>query len=136
MILLKTLALKTIWALKRSWKWPALYRKTLKATRCCAACGGTTKLRVHHIRPFHLFPMLELVPSNLIVLCEAKGKQCHLRVGHGRDWDLWNPNVVGDAAMMRANPALQALVWIHARDAAIKNQSASGEAQAAGKQMA
>lgn len=136
MILLKTLALKTIWALKRSWKWPALRRKTLKAAGCCAACGGTTKLQVHHIKPFHLFPKLELEPSNLIVLCGAKGRQCHLRIGHGRDWDLWNPNVVAHAATLRANPAQQLGVWIHARDTAIKNLSASREAPGEGTQTA
>ena len=122
--MLRTLMLKTMWALKRSWRWPSLRRKVLKASPCCAACGGTKKLRVHHIRPVHLFPELELVPANLIVLCEAKETNCHLRVGHGRDWDLWNPHVVQDAAVLRTNPALRATVWINARNAAINNQIA------------
>lgn len=47
-------------------------------------CGGKEKLEVHHIVPFHLNPRLELEPTNLITLCEAKhdGVNCHLLFGH------------------------------------------------------
>ena len=125
MFLLKTLALKTVWAMKRSWKWPALRRKVLKACGGCAACGGTAKLVVHHIKPFHKFPELELDPTNLIVLCEAPGMDCHLRIGHGRDWDMWNPNVIADAAALKAHPELLTKVWSSARTSAINNLSVS-----------
>ncbi len=85
-------------AVERSPKWAALRHRVLKGARC-AACGGTQMLEVHHKRPFHLFPHLELVPSNLIVLCERKrsGLNCHLLIGHLGNYRAWNPNVQRDA---------------------------------------
>ena len=34
----------------------------------CARCGGTNALVVHHIKPVHVDPTLELAPDNLITL--------------------------------------------------------------------
>ena len=116
---LRTLVHRVLLGMQRSHKWPALRRRTIQGAGCCAACGRTTNLTVHHIQPFHLYPALELEPTNLIVLCENKDGNCHLRIGHGRDWDIYNPNVVTDAAMLRGNPLLQATVWANARNAAI-----------------
>jgi hypothetical protein len=84
----------------------------LKAHPACAACGlmrpsilhplarRRTILNVHHIKPFHLFPALELDETNLITLCRS-GEDHHLMVGHLGDWSNWNPNVVRDAALLR-----------------------------------
>lgn len=67
---------------KRSPKWPALRRKLI-AGKSCAVCGKKNKLELHHIRPFHLHPELELDPANLIPLCEGnKSVNCHLIFGH------------------------------------------------------
>jgi hypothetical protein len=66
-------------------------------------------LNAHHIRPFHLFPSLELHPGNLIILCEGAGVNCHFAFGHLLDWQSYNPAVVEDAAMflesVRQRPA-------------------------------
>lgn len=69
----------------------------------CAACGSKKKLQVHHIKPFHLYPELELEESNLITLCMDKN-DCHLNLGHGDNWRCYNPNVKGDAVRFAASP--------------------------------
>ena len=59
-------------------------------------------LNVHHVKPFHLFPDLELDAGNLITLCERGAFSCHWIVGHGgRDWRDYNPTCVADAAYLR-----------------------------------
>jgi 5-methylcytosine-specific restriction endonuclease McrA len=61
-------------------------------------CGHDKDLNVHHIKPFHEFPELELVDANLITLCEGvlRGRD-HLRFGHLGNWKISNPNVRADA---------------------------------------
>ena len=56
----------------------------------CVACGTLNTIEVHHIRPYHLYPELELVESNLLTLCRMH----HLVFGHFGDWAAWNPGVV------------------------------------------
>jgi len=84
---------------KRSSKWPAVRKNHLKLNPICAVCGDTNKLEVHHIKPFHLHPELELEPTNLITMCESKsyGIICHLLIGHNGSYQKINPNVIDDA---------------------------------------
>ncbi len=84
----------------RSGKWPAVRRAKLLVTPTCAATGLKTELEVHHIKPFHLFPELELEPTNLIVLTEHNSFNAHLWIGHCGNWKMYNPHVVEDAAQM------------------------------------
>ena len=86
----------------RSPKWPGVRRAWLKDHPTCAACGSTTCIEVHHKQPFHLFPALELDPTNFITLCEEPGVEDHLHVGHHGNWKNFNPTVVADAAAMLA----------------------------------
>lgn len=58
---------------------------------------------MHHLKPFHLFPKLELDPANLITLCMTK-KMCHLLIGHGDDFAMYNPNARLDAHLVLAEP--------------------------------
>ena len=95
---------------ERSPQWPALEKKMLAEHPFCAACGSSMKLQVHHKRPFHLHPELELDPTNLIVLCEQYGVDCHINIGHGDSFAAYNPNVERDAQMVRANPEQRAAV--------------------------
>lgn len=85
---------------KRSSRWPSVRRAFLAKNPVCAMCGGRKKLEVHHIRPFHEAPELELEESNLIVLCESKswGVVCHQFVGHLGTYTRANPQVRDDAA--------------------------------------
>jgi 5-methylcytosine-specific restriction protein A len=87
--------------LARSPHWDAVRKTHLKNNAVCAACGATTSLQVHHIRPFHLFPELELDPTNLITLCETviqdadtKNDNHHLELGHNGDFHQFNKNVL------------------------------------------
>lgn len=83
----------------RSSRWPAVRRAHLELHPACEMCGGTAKVEVHHIRPFHLHPDLELNPVNLVTLCEANkgGICCHLAVGHLGNYRSWNVDVEADA---------------------------------------
>ena len=85
----------------RSNKWPTARKHHIAKNPTCAACGGKDKLEVHHIKPFHMDPSLELEPTNLLTLCESKsfGVVCHLHYGHLGDYKRVNPDVVKDAAI-------------------------------------
>lgn len=89
---------------KRSPHWHKVEKDFLSKHTTCAACGSQKHLQVHHMKPFHLYPSLELDESNLIVLC--MDKECHLKLGHGGDWKAYNPNVVEDVAKVHANVTL------------------------------
>jgi len=80
---------------KRSSQWESLRLKWLQHHPCCAVCGSTSKLEVHHIKPFHTHPELELDPGNLVTLCEnkKKGINCHLFAGHLGNYKTINVNL-------------------------------------------
>jgi hypothetical protein len=80
---------------KRSGHWATVRKIHLDKNPKCAVCGGVKLLEVHHIRPFHLHPDLELDPTNLITLCESKanGVNCHLLFGHLGNFKSFNVDV-------------------------------------------
>lgn len=80
----------------RSPKWPDVEKAFRKLHPDCQACTSKDALNVHHIKPFHKFPALELDTMNLITLC----RRCHFFLGHLDDWSSWNVDVVANAAMM------------------------------------
>ena len=86
---------------KRSGKWPAVRKAHLAKHPACAACGGRKSLNVHHCVPFQIDPSLELVDSNLLVLCESRARNCHLVWGHLLSWQSWNSSVREDAESYR-----------------------------------
>lgn len=88
----------------RSPLWRYVRAQHLKRNPTCAVCGGTEKLEVHHIRPFHINPELELNPNNLITLCESKkkGVTCHQFFGHLGDYRKVNLDVEVDAKVWNA----------------------------------
>ena len=89
---------KRSWSQKRSSDWPSVRQAHLKENPTCAACGGESGVEVHHIKPFHLAPELELDPKNLVSLCESKkyGVNCHLFFGHLGNYQVENPHVLED----------------------------------------
>lgn len=91
----------------RSTRWAALAKRFLAAHPRCELCGAKAGLIVHHVQPFHMFPELELVEANLIVLCEGgtKALNCHLWFGHLGDFKLWNPSVREDVSLWRDKKA-------------------------------
>ncbi len=100
----------------RSPEWPRVAHEHLAIEPGCAVCGHRGQgLQVHHIKPFHLHPGLELDPNNLITLCEIPGRDHHLLIGHLDDWDSYNVRVRPDsqryhkmsADKIRANPNWQ-----------------------------
>ena len=87
---------------KRSSHWPVVERAHLKEQPVCVACGSSEKLNVHHMKPFHLFPELELEPTNLITLCMSDN-HCHILLGHGDNFKAYNPNVKEDVDKVHSN---------------------------------
>jgi hypothetical protein len=87
----------------RSSRWPSVRKAFLLKNPFCLVCEGNKKLEVHHIKPFHLTPNLELDPTNLITLCENNkdGVNCHLLFGHLGNFKSLNVNVVGDSKNWR-----------------------------------
>ena len=85
---------------KRSGKWPTAREHHLEIHPTCAVCGGKVKLEVHHKKPFHIHPELELDPTNFITLCEADkdGVNCHLLFGHLGNFKSLNDEVDDDSA--------------------------------------
>lgn len=78
----------------RSPEWPALRAAWVERNPTCRCCGRRENLNVHHVRPFHLFPELELEESNLITLCEGGPVNCHYLAGHGaRGWRYYVEDV-------------------------------------------
>jgi hypothetical protein len=64
----------------------------------CEVCGKTDRrvLAVHHKKPFHLFPHLELDPTNLVTLCESAGMHCHITFGHLGNFKSYNRDIGSD----------------------------------------
>ena len=81
----------------RSPKWPAVRRQHLKEQPECQVCGTTEDVDVHHLRPVHLHPELELDPSNLISLCTPH----HFLFGHLCSWKSVNDNCFQDCHTWR-----------------------------------
>jgi len=77
----------------RSPKWASVRKQHLSLYPNCAACGKGKKVEVHHIKPVHLHPEMELDLENLISLCDDP---CHLVFGHFFDYKSWNINVRED----------------------------------------
>lgn len=109
---------------RRSSHWPALEREIRAEQGECAACASKSHLQVHHVLPFHLYPEFELEPSNLVVLCEAPGQNCHLRYGHAGSFAAYNPNVLRDAALVKGDPTQREAVSTLAREARLMTRGA------------
>ncbi len=83
---------------QRSPEWPRVEKEHRLREPACVACGYKGRhLQVHHIKPFHLHPHLELDPDNLITLCEAGGREHHLLLGHLDTWESYNEHIRRDA---------------------------------------
>jgi 5-methylcytosine-specific restriction endonuclease McrA len=95
--------------MERSPHWPAVQHHHIQQFPTCEACGGNVNLNVHHKQPFHLYPELELEPSNLITLCMDGDKDCHIKLGHGSNFKAYNPNVVEDVAAVKSNFSMELL---------------------------
>ena len=106
---------------KRSSQWSHV-EKTYKANNpTCACCGSTKRLQVHHCKPFHLHPELELDMNNLITLC--MDLDCHLLVGHGDNFKDYNPDVRADSAKVRKSSNIKETLKVVVAEAKAKRLS-------------
>jgi len=92
---------------QRSPEWRKVRDEHLEKFPLCEACGTSKELQVHHIKPFHLDPELELDGNNLITLCMARFN-CHLQIGHGGSFGTYNPNVEEDSKKFRLEKSASA----------------------------
>lgn len=83
-------------SVRRSPRWDDVRDMYIATHESCAACGSMEKIQVHHIKPFHIYPELELEESNLIALCMSEN-ECHLSLGHGGSFRCYNPNIKKDS---------------------------------------
>jgi len=92
----------------RSPEWSRVAHEHLSHQPGCMVCGHRGQgLQVHHIKPFHLHPELELDPNNLITLCEIRGRDHHLLIGHLDDWESYNPAVRTDVKRYHKESAIK-----------------------------
>lgn len=97
-----------LFAKDRSHEWAKVRESYLREHPQCEVCGISKDLQVHHVKPFSLFPALELDKSNLVTLCTSKywGINCHLIAGHGGNFQWYNRWILTDIGVLRvyANP--------------------------------
>ena len=85
---------------KRSPEWHKVREEFLKTNPECAICGTNKNLNVHHKKPFHLYPELELDKTNLVTLCMSK-MECHLLIGHGGSFLKMNKHIDSDIKILQ-----------------------------------
>lgn len=71
--------------LTRSPKWRKRRKIHITAFPLCVVCGKKGS-EVHHVKPFHLFPHLELESTNMATMC----RKHHFIFGHLENWKLFN----------------------------------------------
>ncbi len=84
--------------LTRSSKWPSFIKKIKKEVGRCAVCAKRKGLEGHHIRPFHIYPDLELNPDNITILC----RRHHFILGHLEYWKSYNPQMAETISYFRS----------------------------------
>ena len=87
----------------RAGQWARVRREHLELEPVCIACGRDDELEVHHIKPYHAEPSLELDPANLATMC----RDCHYSVAHAYDWKSWRPDVRRLVAALRKAEVLR-----------------------------
>lgn len=88
---------------ERDARWNSVRKEHIRTHSFCIACGNTSNLEAHHIKPFSQNPELELDPNNLVTLCTCSVRDkmnCHLMMGHNGSMQEHNPNVVHDSIQM------------------------------------
>ena len=86
-------SLRTLGA-KRSPMWQKARNAYAKENPLCAVCGDKS-IEIHHEKPFHLYPDLELNPLNFISLCRPH----HYVFGHLMSWSSFNDKVREDSKL-------------------------------------
>lgn len=98
----------------RSPKWRHVEKAHLAAHGLCEGCRSTKHLQVHHVRPFHLHPELELDPDNLVTACMDVA-ECHLRICHGDNFKAYVPKVREYLADSLSNPDARSAICLKAK---------------------
>jgi 5-methylcytosine-specific restriction enzyme A len=77
---------------RRDPRWAKESREWLAEHAECELCGhdAIEDLEVHHERPYHLFPELEMDRQYWHALCR-RPHDCHRLWGHLSDFSLYNP---------------------------------------------
>lgn len=121
----------TVFSLDRSPQWEKVRKAYLRIHPTCAICGTMKDRQVHHLKPFHIYPELELDPNNLITLCTSKywGFNCHLIAGHEGNFKYENSHTLEDVAKLKVvgSPTFIRVHGTEPRDTLIKQIIARGK---------
>lgn len=71
----------------RSSAWASFRNKNIKGK--CEICDSRFFLELHHVKPYHLFPELELDPNNVVTAC----RKHHFEFCHFFDWKKFNKDI-------------------------------------------
>ena len=107
-------------AKERSPRWDHFRDEFIHRHPVCAACGCLVELQVHHVVPFSVNPALELLDTNLLVLCMGP-HECHFRIGHGGSFKCHNPRVEKDAEVLRLLPNTRPEVEARAKKTRVRS---------------
>lgn len=75
--------------------WAKTRKAHLEKEPCCAACGRSKDLEVHHVVPVSVDKSKECDPTNLLTLC---ADPCHFVFGHLMNYQRHNQQVREDCA--------------------------------------
>lgn len=81
----------------RSSGWRVVRNQAVEEIGECEVCGTKKELEAHHVVPYWINKALELVRSNLRVLC----RKCHYLFGHRYSWKSYNPTIDEDIKIWR-----------------------------------
>lgn len=74
----------------RDKRWAKESKQYLADNPHCVVCGTSDYCVVHHLKPFHLFPELEMCPMYWRTVCETPSHNDHFAVGHLFNWTNYN----------------------------------------------
>ena len=77
-------------SIARDKRWAKESRQFLADNPHCVVCGTTDYCVVHHVKPFHLFPELEMDWRYWRTVCETPSHNDHFAVGHLFNWSRYN----------------------------------------------
>jgi len=86
----------TFGGVSRSSRWGYVRQGYIALYPTCAVCGTKKDIEIHHQRPYHLHPELELDSKNLISLC----RRDHLLFGHLGNFKSFDAEIKVNARIM------------------------------------
>jgi len=85
--------------------WRKVRKAFIAEYNCCAICGSTENLTVHHLLDKSRYPKYQFEWNNLITLCNGsnkiKGLKCHVMIAHLWNWQTNNYDLLEQLPMLQ-----------------------------------